>query len=132
MVPAPARPTGPGRHRARGGARPTARVEGGELSLDPRTRALVERAEDEAKRLGDENVSTEHLLAGVVPRGAETPSACSIGRRRPQASVAALQTVRGTRDTSQHPEGTYQALERYGRDLTSTPVRAARPGHRAR
>src|SRR5664279_4196218 len=39
-----------------------ARVRGSSLSLDPRARQLVERAEDEAKRLKDEYVSTEHLL----------------------------------------------------------------------
>src|ERR1700704_2629778 len=39
-----------------------ARVQGGSLSLDPRARRVIELAEDEAKRLGDEYVSTEHLL----------------------------------------------------------------------
>src|SRR6476646_183213 len=43
-----------------------ARVQGGSLSLDPRTRRVIELAEDEAKRLGDEYVSTEHLLIGVA------------------------------------------------------------------
>src|SRR5688572_2317255 len=38
-----------------------AKIEGGTMSLDPRARDLLERAEDEAKRLNDEYVSTEHL-----------------------------------------------------------------------
>ena len=44
-----------------------AKIEGGSLSLDPRARQLLERAEDEAKRLQDEYVSTEHLLLAATP-----------------------------------------------------------------
>jgi len=46
-----------------------ARIEGGQLSLDPRAQQLVRRAEDEAKRLGDEYVSTEHLLIAASESG---------------------------------------------------------------
>src|SRR4029453_17367288 len=42
------------------------RRQGGSVSLDPRARRVIERAEAEAKRLGDEYVSTEHLLLGVA------------------------------------------------------------------
>src|SRR5687767_12453171 len=48
-----------------------AKVAGGSLSLDPRARQLLERAEDEAKRLQDEYVSTEHLLLGASESGAD-------------------------------------------------------------
>src|SRR5215203_2396751 len=48
-----------------------ARIEGGSLSLDPRARSAIERAEAEARRLGDEFVSTEHLLLGVAEAGGE-------------------------------------------------------------
>ena len=68
--------------------------------------AVLDRAEEEMRRLEDEYVSTEHLLLAldVVPR---------------DALVAALQQVRGSqRVTSQDPEGSYQALEKFGRDLT--------------
>src|SRR6266540_4969636 len=48
-----------------------ARIQGGSLSLDPRARRVIESAEAEAKRLGDEYVSTEHLLLGVAEIGGE-------------------------------------------------------------
>src|SRR4029450_12124549 len=48
-----------------------ARTQGGSLSLDPRAKAVVERAEAEARRLGDDFVSTEHLLLAIADaRGA--------------------------------------------------------------
>jgi ATP-dependent Clp protease ATP-binding subunit ClpB len=68
---------------------------------------VLDRAFDEAKRLEDEYVSTEHLLLAldVVPR---------------DELLARIQEVRGgQRVTSQDPEGTYQALEKFGRDLTA-------------
>jgi len=67
---------------------------------------VLDRAFDEARQLEDEYVSTEHLVLAldVVPR---------------DALLARLQQVRGgQRVTSQDPEGTYQALEKFGRDLT--------------
>jgi ATP-dependent Clp protease ATP-binding subunit ClpB len=67
---------------------------------------LLDRASDEARSMDDEYVSTEHLLLAleVVPR---------------DALLAALTDVRGSqRVTSQDPEGSYQALEKFGRDLT--------------
>ncbi|HEV3479076.1 MAG TPA: Clp protease N-terminal domain-containing protein, partial [Gaiellaceae bacterium] len=67
---------------------------------------VLDRAFDEARQLDDEYVSTEHLLLAldVVPR---------------DQLLAKLQQVRGgQRVTSQDPEGTYQALEKFGRDLT--------------
>src|SRR5690348_13626490 len=70
------------------------------------SRAL-DRAEDEMRKLEDEYVSTEHLLLAldVVPR---------------DELLAKLKDVRGAqRVTSQDPEGTYQALEKFGRDLTA-------------
>jgi ATP-dependent Clp protease ATP-binding subunit ClpB len=67
---------------------------------------VLDRAFDEAKKLEDDYVSTEHLLLAldVVPRDAL------------QEKIA--QVRGGQRVTSQDPEGTYQALEKFGRDLT--------------
>jgi ATP-dependent Clp protease ATP-binding subunit ClpB len=68
---------------------------------------VLDRAFDEMRGLGDEFVSVEHLLLAldVVPR---------------DALLVALQDVRGGQKvTSQDPEGSYQALEKYGRDLTA-------------
>jgi ATP-dependent Clp protease ATP-binding subunit ClpB len=68
---------------------------------------VLDRAADEAKRLEDDYVSTEHLLLAldVVPR---------------DQLEAKIKAVRGgQRVTSQDPEETYQALEKFGRDLTA-------------
>jgi ATP-dependent Clp protease ATP-binding subunit ClpB len=68
---------------------------------------VLDRAEDEAKKLEDDYVSTEHLLLAldVVPR---------------DELLAKIKEVRGgQRVTSQDPEGKYQALEKFGRDLTA-------------
>ncbi len=68
---------------------------------------VLDRALDEMRSLGDEFVSVEHLLLAleIVPR---------------HQLLEALQQVRGgQRVTSQDPEGSYQALEKYGRDLTA-------------
>ncbi len=96
-----------------------AKVAGGSLSLDPRARQLLEHAEDEARRLNDEYVSTEHLLVAAAESGGDAQRLLEgVGANR-EAILSALQSVRGgQRVTSQNPEGTYQALERYGRDLT--------------
>ena len=48
-----------------------ARIQGGSLSLDPRAKASIDRAEAEARRLGDDYVSTEHLLLGVSEAGGD-------------------------------------------------------------
>jgi ATP-dependent Clp protease ATP-binding subunit ClpB len=96
-----------------------ARIEGGQLSLDPRAQQLIRRAEDEAKRLGDEYVSTEHLLIASSESGGDAQRVLDNAGANKEQILAALQKVRGgQRVTSQNPESTYQALEKYGRDLT--------------
>ena len=76
-------------------------------------------AEDEAKKLKDEYVSVEHfLLAMTDDKGAAGTILKEFGVSRDRL-LRALQEVRGSqRVTSQNPEETYQALEKYGRDLT--------------
>jgi ATP-dependent Clp protease ATP-binding subunit ClpB len=97
-----------------------ARVKGSSLSLDPRARQLLERAEDEAKRLNDEYVSTEHLLLAAAKSGGDAQRLLESMRAGYEPILAALQKVRGgQRVTSQNPESTYQSLEKYGRDLTA-------------
>src|SRR4051812_27494127 len=74
---------------------------------------LLKEAEDQARRMGDEYVSTEHLLLVL----AGDPHV-DTGASRDQLSEA-VQQVRGPhRVTDQNPEDRYQALERFGRDLT--------------
>jgi len=97
-----------------------ARIQGGSLSLDPRARRVLEGAEAEAKRLGDDYTSTEHLLLAVAEVGGEGQALLERHAAGREALLQALQSVRGgQRVTSPNPEGTYQALERYGRDLTA-------------
>ena len=75
--------------------------------------ALLGRAEDEASGMGDEYVSSEHLLLAL----AADPK-LDAGASREQLA-AAVREVRGPhRVTDQNPEDRYQALERFGRDLT--------------
>jgi ATP-dependent Clp protease ATP-binding subunit ClpB len=97
-----------------------AHVQGGQLSLDPRAKRVLEHAQDEARRLGDEYTSTEHLLLGIAESGGEAQALLGRHGASSEAILGALQTVRGgQRVTSPTPEGTYAALEKYGRDLTA-------------
>ncbi|MCI0571257.1 MAG: AAA family ATPase, partial [Myxococcaceae bacterium] len=103
------------------------RIHGGEAGavLGQRLLKMADKAEDEAAALKDEYVSTEHLLLALTQdKGAagELLKASGVTRER---ALSVFKDVRGTaRVTSQEPEGTYQALEKYGRDLTE----AARAG----
>ncbi len=97
-----------------------ARVEGGSLTLDARAKKVIEHAQAEARRLGDEYTSTEHLLLGVLESGGEAQALLERHGAGREATLGALQAVRGgQRVTNPNPEGTYQALEKYGRDLTA-------------
>jgi ATP-dependent Clp protease ATP-binding subunit ClpB len=98
------------------------RVQGGTTpGMSSRLRAVFRAAEGEAERLKDEFTSTEHLflaLAGESGRGlgADLLKKQDVTK---DAILKALAQVRGSqRVTDQTPEGKYQALERYGRDLT--------------
>lgn len=88
--------------------------------ISPRLKNVLDVAWSEAERLKDEYVSTEHLLIAIA---ADTSSPAggvlqSTGVNK-DAIYQALVEVRGTaRVTDQNPEEKYQALERYGRDLT--------------
>jgi ATP-dependent Clp protease ATP-binding subunit ClpB len=98
--------------RAHGGAQP---------GISPRLAKVADAAEQEAERLKDEYVSTEHLLIALASEGGRAAAARLLeqhGMTR-DAVLQALTTIRGSqRVTSQNPEGTYESLERYGRDLT--------------
>ena len=99
-----------------------AKIEGGQLGLDPRVRALIETAEEQAKRLADEYVSTEHLLLAASKAGGEAQRLLEGVGAGYEALLRALEAVRGSqRVTTQNPEGTYQSLEKYGLDLTARP-----------
>ncbi|MDE2126859.1 MAG: ATP-dependent chaperone ClpB [Armatimonadetes bacterium] len=97
-------------------------VSGGEAgaSMAPRMRSVLNAAFDIAQRMKDEYVSTEHLLMALVEE--RQASAANLLRAQgvtPEALLKALAGVRGgQRVTDQNPEEKYQALERYGRDVT--------------
>ena len=94
----------------------------GQVVVTQRLSRLLDAAEREAKRLKDEYVSVEHLVLPLLEEG----SATSAGRRLKERGVTrdgfltALTRVRGNqRVTSATPEGSYEALEKYGRDLVA-------------
>src|SRR3954453_4524435 len=90
-----------------------ARIQGGSLTLGPRAKQVLEKAEQEAKRLTDEYVSTEHLLLGTVEVGGDGAQLLGRFGASREALLGALQSVRGgQRVTTQNPETTYQALEK--------------------
>ncbi|MCP2325971.1 ATP-dependent Clp protease ATP-binding subunit ClpB [Hamadaea flava] len=78
-------------------------------------------AEQIARPLGDEYVSTEHLLAGLAQVGGAVGDLLKQHGATEQQLVAAFPTIRGgeRRVTSPDPEQQYQALEKYGMDLTA-------------
>jgi ATP-dependent Clp protease ATP-binding subunit ClpB len=87
--------------------------EDGEAALGRDLGDLLRAADAEARGMGDEYVSTEHLLLAI----AADPK-IDVGASRDQLA-AAVQEVRGPhRVTDQNPEEKYQALEKFGRDLT--------------
>ncbi len=87
--------------------------------------AALSAAGSEAKALGDEYVSTEHLLLGIAAGQSSAAVALQAAGATRDAMAGALPGVRGSaRVTSPDPEATYKALEQYGVDLTA----AAREG----
>ena len=95
-------------------------VEAGKIYVSQRLSRILVAAESEAKRLKDEYVSVEHLLMALLAEGEKVPSGrilklAGISRER---FLKTLTEVRGSqRVQSANPEATYEALEKYGRDL---------------
>ncbi|MFZ5809562.1 MAG: ATP-dependent chaperone ClpB [Chloroflexota bacterium] len=89
-----------------------------EVGLSRPAADVLEAAERYAKGMQDEYVSTEHILLGLTD-SVESKRLSQYGLTK-DAILKALAGIRGTqRVTSQNPEETYQALEKYGRDLTA-------------
>src|SRR6202162_1934394 len=91
------------------------------LYVTQRLNKLLVAAQDEAKKLKDEYVSVEHLVLAMLSE----PATTDIGKLfkefniRRDEFLKAVASVRGSqRVTSANPEATYEALEKYGRDLT--------------
>ncbi|HEX5906800.1 MAG TPA: Clp protease N-terminal domain-containing protein, partial [Propionibacteriaceae bacterium] len=94
----------------------------GQVFVTQRLSRLIEAATREARRLKDEYVSVEHLVAALIDEGSSSAS----GRLLQQHGLSrngfltALTEIRGhQRVTSATPEGTYEALSKYGRDLVA-------------
>lgn len=95
------------------------KVSGGQLHIDQYLNQTLIYAEDEAKHMGDEYVSVEHLFLSLLAHPDKDIKAlmkqCQITKER---FLQALSKVRGNqRVTSDNPEATYDTLEKYGSDL---------------
>jgi ATP-dependent Clp protease ATP-binding subunit ClpB len=101
--------------------RVVASSQNGGVYVTQRLNQLLVRAEDEAKKLKDEYVSVEHLALALFDEPASTNISKifkSLNVKRDEF-LKAVREVRGNqRVTSNNPEATYEALEKYGRDLT--------------
>ena len=87
----------------------------GQLHVATRLSQVLTKAEDEQRTLKDDYLSVEHVILAMVQEGGVFKK---LGLTK-ERLLPALQQIRGSqRVTSQDPEGTYQALEKYGRDLT--------------
>ena len=89
-------------------------------TLSKELNQVFDKAEADAKKLGDEFVSTEHFLLALSDvKGTESRNLLTAVGATHDALLEALETVRGShRVTDQNPENQYQALQRYSRDLT--------------
>ena len=91
----------------------------GQTYITPRLKKTIENAESEAESLKDEYVSAEHLLLAMVQDGGEAGKFLKEQGATRDKILNALVSIRGgQRITDPNPEEKYQALEKYGRDLT--------------
>jgi ATP-dependent Clp protease ATP-binding subunit ClpB len=91
-----------------------------EQYLSKSSNEVLERAFDEAQRLKDEYVSTEHILLSIAATSGDPAGQLLVRKGATHdAILQAMATIRGShRVTSQNPESTYRAIEQYARDLT--------------
>ena len=94
----------------------------GQVFVTQRLSQLLDAADSEARRLKDEYVSVEHLALALIEEGSKSAAGRALQKARVSrdAFLSALTTVRGNqRVTSATPEGSYEALEKYGQDLVA-------------
>jgi len=99
---------------------PKVAYEGTQIYATPRISQLMQNARQEADRLKDEFISTEHLLIAIAAegRGEATAILAEFGLNQ-ERIYQALRKIRGAhRVTDQHAESKYRSLEKYGHDLT--------------
>jgi len=98
---------------------------GSQAQFSSATTKVLERAFDEAQRLKDEYVSTEHILLAISATEKDPAGQLLVKQGATHdAILQAMASIRGShRVTSQNPEATYRAIEQYGRDLTEAARR---------
>jgi ATP-dependent Clp protease ATP-binding subunit ClpB len=90
-----------------------------QVYITARLNKVFVAAEDEARKLKDDYISVEHLLLAILDEGGPAARALkTAGGTRDRIQQSLVQVRGHQRVTSQNPEATYEALERYGRDLT--------------
>lgn len=106
-------------HRVEEALNKRVKVQGGQLYVGQYLNKVLIGAEDEAKRLGDEYVSVEHLFLAMLKNpNAEMKAIFKEYGITSERFLKVLSTVRGNqRVTSDNPEATYDTLEKYGQDL---------------
>jgi ATP-dependent Clp protease ATP-binding subunit ClpB len=101
-------------------AKPKIYGDSAQVYLSPQLNKLLVRAEEEANKLKDEYVSTEHLLLASLNVESEARSILKKAGLSPEAILKTLKEIRGNQKvTDQNPEDKYQVLERYCKDLTA-------------
>ncbi|GGI03343.1 ATP-dependent chaperone ClpB [Egicoccus halophilus] len=101
-------------------ATPAAYGSSGDVRFNTGLVGSLERATEEAAQLGDDYVSTEHLLLALTDGGDRTAALLRESGITRDAILGVLKDVRGAQKvTSKDPEATYEALEKYARDLTA-------------
>lgn len=94
-------------------------LESGQVFVTPRLSQLIQKAQEEAERFKDQYISTEHFLLALLDTGGEASQLLQARNLNKNNIYAILKDLRkGKRADSQHAEDNYQALEKYGRDLT--------------
>ena len=100
-------------------AKPKQYGDGGQTPVSPELAQVLQTAEREADRLQDQYTSTEHLLLALLNGGGPAANALRQAGVTRDGVLGALRELRGSQHvTDQDPEGKYQVLERYCRDLT--------------
>lgn len=93
---------------------------GAEVYADSSYRDLFQKAEDFKKKMGDDYLSVEHIYLGLLNmKGTDSSSIFNKNKIDADGFLNALKKIRGNQHvTTDNPEGTYDALKKYGQDLT--------------
>lgn len=93
---------------------------GSQVYADESYRKVFQKAEEFKEKLGDDYLSVEHIYLGIIStKGTDSSSVFNRFNIDMDSFLAALQKIRGNQHvTTDNPEGTYDALKKYGEDLT--------------